>query len=74
MLLWQMIMGLRSRKGGRKVLDRLRDEIVDYLEGQGFSVRESEDVFEDLVRKYADGLFPFRAKRHLGKEPGFPPS
>ncbi|MBV1782223.1 MAG: hypothetical protein KMY49_04110 [Hoeflea sp.] len=35
------------------------------LELQGFDIRESEDVFEELAARYADGLFPFRPKRHL---------
>ncbi|RVP95804.1 hypothetical protein [Sinorhizobium meliloti] len=65
MLLWQMIVTARSRRDSRLVLDRLRDEVVEGLERQGFDVRESETVFEDLIGKYADGLFPFRPKRHL---------
>jgi hypothetical protein len=65
MLLWQMIVGIRNRGDARQVMDRLRDEVVEGLERQGFSVRESEDVFENLVGRYADGLFPFRPKRHL---------
>ncbi len=68
MLLWQMIVSARSRSDGRLVLDRLRDEVVGGLEHQGFDVRESETVFEDLISKYADGLFLFRPKRHLGQE------
>ena len=66
MLLWKMIMSTEKHKlGRREALDRLRDEIVDGLDLQGFDVRESEDVFEDLAARYADGLFPFRPKRHL---------
>lgn len=66
MLLWKMIMSAgKHRLGRREALDRLRDEIVDGLELQGFDVRESEGVFEDLAERYADGLFPFRPKRHL---------
>ncbi|MGJ8572371.1 MAG: hypothetical protein ACSHXI_16910 [Hoeflea sp.] len=66
MLLWKMIMSTEKHKlGRREALDRLRDEIVDGLELQGFDVRESEDVFEELAARYADGLFPFRPKRHL---------
>lgn len=66
MLLWKMIMSTEKHKlGRREALDRLRDEIVDGLDRQGFDVRESEDVFEDLAARYADGLFPFRPKRHL---------
>ena len=66
MLLWKMIMSTEKHHlGRRQALDRLRDEIVDGLVLQGFDVRESEDVFEELVGRYADGLFPFRPKRHL---------
>lgn len=66
MLLWKMIMSAeRHPLGRREALDRLRDEIVDGLELQGFDVQESESVFEELAERYADGLFPFRPKRHL---------
>ncbi|WP_375590277.1 hypothetical protein ABWH89_05685 [Hoeflea alexandrii] len=66
MLLWKMIMSAgKHRLGRREALDRLRDEIVDGLELQGFDVRESETVFEELAKRYADGLFPFRPKHHL---------
>ncbi|WP_412050351.1 hypothetical protein ACK6D9_01345 [Hoeflea sp. Naph1] len=65
-LLWKMIMCAEKHPlGRRRALDRLCDEIVDGLELQGFDVRESEDVFEDLASRYADGMFPFRPKRHL---------
>ena len=66
MLLWKMIMSTEKHHLGRfQALDRLRDEIVEGLELQGFDVRESEDVFEELAARYSDGLFPFRPKRHL---------
>jgi len=66
MLLWKMIMSAeRHPRGRRDALDRLRDELVDGLDLQGFDIRESKDVFEDLAARYADGLFPFRPKRHL---------
>jgi hypothetical protein len=66
MLLWKMIMSTEKHpRGRREALDRLRDEIVDGLELQGFDVRESEGVFEELAVRYGDGLFPFRPKRHL---------
>lgn len=68
MFLWQMIVSVGGRRDGRLVLDRLRNEIVEGLERRGFDVRESETVFEELVGRYADGLFPFRPKRHLGQE------
>ena len=66
MLLWKMIMSAEKHQlGRRQALDRLRDEIVDGLDLQGFDGRESEEVFEDLAARYADGLFPFRPKQHL---------
>jgi hypothetical protein len=69
--LWKMIMSTEHhRLGWRQALDRLCDEIVDGLELQGGSVRESEEVFEDLADRYADGVFPFRPKRHLAKGSG----
>jgi len=65
-LLWKMIMSAEKHHlGRREALDRLRNEIVDGLDLQGFDVRESEEVFHELASRYADGLFPFRPKRHL---------
>ena len=66
MLLWKMIMSTEKHQlGRRQALDRLRDEIINGPDLQGFDVRESEEVFEELAARYADGLFPFRPKRHL---------
>lgn len=64
-LLWQMITTARERADSHIALGKLRDVLVEQLERQGFDDRESEDVFEELADKYADGLFPFRPKRHL---------
>lgn len=47
------------------MLDKLRDQIVDGLEVQGFDARESEEVFDDLAKKYSSGIPPFRRKLHL---------
>ena len=59
MFLWQMIAGVQNKRtDGRVVLDKLRNEIVEGLERQGFDVRQSEDVFEALVDKYSDGCSP----------------
>jgi hypothetical protein len=55
-----------NKRDSRQMLDRLRNQIVDGLEAQGFDVRESEDVFEGLIKRYAKGIFPFRRKLHLG--------
>lgn len=66
MLLWKIITRADTNKlGRRQALDLVRDVLVDGLELQGFDVRESEEVFEELAHRYADGLFPFRPKRHL---------
>ncbi len=66
MFLWQMIVGVQNRrKDPKKVLARVRDEIVDGLVAQGFDGDEGMDVFDALALKYADGLYPFRPKRHL---------
>jgi len=64
-LLWQMITAAQGRADARIALDKLSESIIWELERQGFDVRESEDVFEDLAGRYSDGLFPFRPKRHL---------
>jgi len=65
-LLWQMIMAAKSRGKPQADLDKLRNSILEDLERQGFDERESEDAFDGLVRKYADGTYPFRPKKHLG--------
>lgn len=64
-LLWQMITAAQERADARVALDKLSEAIVGELERQGFDVRESENVFEELADRYSDGLFPFRPKRHL---------
>ncbi|MDR7028988.1 hypothetical protein [Rhizobium rosettiformans] len=66
MLLWQMIVGvLNTRDDAKAVLDKLGNEIAEGLERRGFDGDESLDVFDALVIKYSDGLYPFRPKRHL---------
>lgn len=67
-LLWQMITVAQAHKDPDRALGKVRDSIVDDLERQGFSVRESEEVFHELADRYADGLYPFRPKRHLKPE------
>lgn len=69
MLLWQMIVAAQRRKDAWLALNKLSKAIVVDLERQGFDVRESEDVFEELVDRYSDGLFPFRPKWHLTSQP-----
>ena len=66
-LLWQTIHGFQTRyQYPRAALDTLRNQIVDVVQVQGFDGWESEEVFEDLVVRYAAGIMPFRIKRHLG--------
>ena len=71
-LLWQMITAAQGREDARLALDKLSEAIVSELERQGFDVRESENVFEDLADRYADGLFPFRPKWHIKPRPIVP--
>lgn len=67
MLLWQMITLAQKADGTNKqqALDGLCNKIVSGLVKQGFNERQSEDVFDDLAKKYASSLPPFRVKRHL---------
>ncbi len=68
MFLWQTIVNAqKAGDEGRALIGKMADSIVKGLERQGFDDRESYDVFDELVRKYGDGLYPFRPKRHLGK-------
>ncbi len=69
MLLWQMIVAAQCRKDARLALNKLSEALVVDLERQGFDLRESEDVFENLADRYSDGLFPFRPKWHLNPQP-----
>ncbi|MES5045632.1 hypothetical protein ABVB72_10170 [Rhizobium nepotum] len=64
-LLWQMIVTAQEKRDASRALGIVRDVIVEQLDRQGFSVRESEEVFHELAKTYSDGLFPFRPKRHL---------
>ena len=71
MFLWQVISDAwKDGDAGRLLIRKMADKIVDGLERQGFDDGESYDVFDGLVRKYSDGLFPFRPKRHLSKNQG----
>ncbi|CZT38065.1 hypothetical protein [Rhizobium sp. 9140] len=68
MFLWQTISNAhKDGDAGRALISKMADSIVKGLEHQKFNDRESYDVFDSLVRKYSDGLYPFRPKRHLGK-------
>jgi hypothetical protein len=63
-----MIVAAQRRKDARLALDKLSEAIVVDLERQGFDVRESESVFEDLADRYSDRLFPFRPKWYLNRQ------
>lgn len=64
-LFWQMIRAAQRDQDPRQKLDRLRDKLTEVLESQGFNLKEAEDVFEDLAKKYSNGLNPFRPKFHI---------
>lgn len=71
--LWQVITDAqKDGEEGKTLISKMADKIVAGLEQQGFDDQESYDVLDELVRKYADGLYPFRPKRHLGAGPGDP--
>lgn len=61
-LLWQMIRAAQRERDSRRKLDLLRDTMTDVLEEQGFDLKEAEDVFEDLAKRYSNGLSPFHPK------------
>lgn len=70
MLLWQMITRVQKMEGPnkQKLLDGLCNRIVGGLVKQGFDERQCEDVFDDLVKRYAGTLPPFRRKIHLQED------
>ncbi|MCD2178230.1 hypothetical protein [Rhizobium sp. C1] len=68
-LLWQAIVKAQRQQDGGRKLDQLRDKMTDVLEKQGFNLKEAEDVFHELARKYATGLYPFRPKFYMGHPP-----
>jgi hypothetical protein len=67
MLLWKMIRDIQTDGNADKgyELNELCNKIIGGLLEQGFDERESEDVFDALVKKYRSGLSPFRPKNHL---------
>jgi hypothetical protein len=71
--LWQVITDAQKDGAkGKELIGKMADKIVAGLEQQGFADQESYAVFDQLVRKYSDGLYPFRPKRHLGFQTGDP--
>lgn len=62
--LWWMISSM-AEKGKPDVLQEFQDRIVGLLTQQGFSETASDEVMDDLVRKYGSGGWPFRRKIHL---------
>ncbi|MBB6181234.1 hypothetical protein [Pseudorhizobium flavum] len=66
MFFWKVISDAHCNgENGRTLISKLADKIVDGLERQGFDAQEGYDVYDQLVRKYSNGVFPFRIKRHL---------
>lgn len=65
-LLWQMIRAAQRDQNPRRKLDQLRDKMTDVLEEQRFDLKEAEDFFEELAKKYSHGLNPFRPKFYMG--------
>jgi|GEM_PF-927736 len=72
--LWQVIIDAQSHDvKGKTLISKMADKIVAGLEQQGFDDQESYDVFDQLVRKYSDGLYPFRPKLHFATDPAIEP-
>ena len=70
MLLWQMITRVQKMEGPNKqnLSDGLCSKIIGGLVKQGFDERQCEEIFDDLVKRYAGTLSPFRRKLHLQKD------
>ncbi len=52
-------------KGQKEELEKFHDKIVKMLVEQGFDEHASDEVLDDLIRKYKPGSLPFRRKVHL---------
>ncbi len=46
-------------------IEELADAVVGVLVDQGFDERAADEVFDDLVDRYARDDQPFRSKPHL---------
>lgn len=54
-----------AQKADKDVLDEFHDRVVKLLKDQGFDEKASNEVLDDLIRKYRTGKWPFRRKVHL---------
>ncbi|XHE12593.1 hypothetical protein PCC82_12480 [Agrobacterium deltaense] len=63
MLFWTIISYLDQ--GRQDWIEELGDAVVGILVDQGFDERAADEVFDDLVDRYARDDRPFRSKPHL---------
>lgn len=63
MLFWTITSYLDQ--GRQDWIEELGDAVVGVLVGQGFDERAADEVFDDLVDRYARDDRPFRSKPHL---------
>lgn len=54
-----------AQKAKKDVLDEFHDRVVKLLKNQGFDEKASNEVLDELIRKYSTGKWPFRRKVHL---------
>ncbi len=64
MALFWMVSNM-AQKAEKGVLDEFHDRMVKLLKDQGFDEMASDEVLDDLIRKYSTGNWPFRRKVHL---------
>ncbi|WP_312608572.1 hypothetical protein [Agrobacterium pusense] len=63
MLFWTITSYLDQ--GRQDWIEELSDAVVGVLVDQGFDERAADEVFDDLVDRYARDDRPFRSKPHL---------
>ncbi len=63
MLFWTISSYLDQ--GRQDWIEELADAVVGVLVDQGFDERAADEVFDDLVDRYANDDRPFRSKPHL---------
>jgi hypothetical protein len=63
MLFWTITSYLDQ--GRQDWIEELADAVVGILVDQGFEERAADEVFDDLVDRYARDDQPFRSKPHL---------
>lgn len=63
MLFWTIASYLEQ--GRPDWIEELADAVVGVLVDQGFDERAADEVFDDLVDRYANDDRPFRSKPHL---------